>query len=309
MFTNTLKCVLLLLALTAFAAAERGFTVREATLYVGPDTSSQKMADVERGRLLAWVEQPDHPQGWVHVFPTLKDGKELSGWMLNKGIVWQSTPNGDRILFGEAVDSESEASRRHGRKGADKDAMRLYYAVYDLFPQSPLAGESLYRAADIKWQLDKYDVFSRPSAQQMEAGLRGEIDQELMKQVMKKFPGSKWADMAAFHLIDNKVCGDWQGLPKCPEKETELYEKYAEQHPQSPNAPEALYNAAWRQAALIQIYGGSNETGKAGNAKQRATALAQRILSAYPQSDWAARAQALIFKLDQGVAVWGNVVE
>jgi hypothetical protein len=309
MFMKTLKCVLLMLVLTAFAAAERGFTAREANLYVAPDITSQKMADVERGRLLASVEAPDHPQGWAHVFPTLKDGKELSGWMLNKGIVWASTPNGDRILFGEAADSEAEASRSHGRKGADHDAMRLYYAVYDLFPQSPLAGESLYRAADIKWQLDKYDVFSRPSAQQMEAGLRGEIDQELMKQVMKRFPGTKWADMAAFHLIDNKVCGDWQGLPKCPEKETELYEKYADQHPQSPNAAEALYNAAWRQSALVQIYKSGNEAGKAAAAKQHATALAQRVVSAYPQSDWAARAQALIFKVDQGVATWGNVVE
>ena len=309
MLMKSLKCLLLVLVLTAVAAAERGFTIREAYLYISPDTTTQKMADVERGRLLASVEAPDHPQGWAHVFPTLKDGKEISGWMLNKGIIWASTPNGDRILFGEAVDSESEASRRHGRKGADHDAMRLYYAVYDLFPQSPLAGEALYRAADIKWQLDKYDVFSRPSAQQMDAGLRGEIDQELMKQVVKKFPGTKWADMAAYHFIDNKICGDWQGLAKCPEKETELYEKYADQHPQSPNAPEALYEAAWRQAALIQIYKGSNEGNKANAARQHAAALAQRVVSAYPQSDWAARAQALIFKMDQGVPVWGNVVE
>jgi len=32
-----------------------------------------------------------------------------------------------------------------------------------------------------------------------------------MKLVIKKFSGSKWADLAAFHLIDNKLCGDWQG--------------------------------------------------------------------------------------------------
>ena len=41
-----------------------------------------------------------------------------------------------------------------------------------------------------------------------------------MKQVMKKYPGTKWADLAAYHLIDNKLCGDWEALATCPEKET-----------------------------------------------------------------------------------------
>ena len=54
--------------------------------------------------------------------------------------------------------------------------------------------------------------------------MRQSIDEEAMKQVMKKFPDSKWAQLAAFHLIDNKLCGDWQGSSKCPDKEAEIYE-------------------------------------------------------------------------------------
>ena len=34
------------------------------------------------------------------------------------------------------------------------------------FPSSPLAGEALYRSADIRWQLDKTDVMSKPSARE-----------------------------------------------------------------------------------------------------------------------------------------------
>jgi hypothetical protein len=57
--------------------------------------------------------------------------------------------------------------------------------------------------------------------------MRGQIDEQWMKLVVKKFPGTKWADLAAFHFIENKLCGDWQGASKCPDKEAEMYEKYA----------------------------------------------------------------------------------
>ena len=60
--------------------------------------------------------------------------------------------------------------------------------------------------------------------------------------------------MASYELLDNKLCGDWQGLPKCPEMETGLYEKYAQQFPDSPKAPEALYNAIYRQGVLVTMY-------------------------------------------------------
>ena len=39
-------------------------------------------------------------------------------------------------------------------------------------------------------------------------------------------------------MLDNKICGDWQGSEKCPEKESELYVKYADDHPESPKAAE-----------------------------------------------------------------------
>lgn len=301
--------LLALIAATAVAArAELAYNVRPATLYVSPDAASTRMDEIDRGREMAIVPGGG-PPGWLHVMPTLSQGREVSGWILNKGVVFANTPNGDRILFGEAVESEAEASRRHGRRGADREALRLYQAVYDMFRKSPLAGEALYRAADIRWQLERADVLSRPSAKEMSPDMRGEIDPDPMKQVMKKFPGTKWADLAAFHLIDNKLCGDWQGLPKCPEKETELYEKYAAEHPQSPAAPEALYKAAWRQAALVEIYRGDNQAQKSAAAKQRALALAGQATSAYPQSDWAARAQTLAFLVEQGVNVYGSAVE
>jgi outer membrane protein assembly factor BamD (BamD/ComL family) len=150
---------------------------------------------------------------------------------------------------------------------------------------------------------------SRPSAREKEAYLRGGIDERLMKQVMKKFPDSKWAQLAAFHLLDNKLCGDWQGSSKCPDKEADLYEKYVKEHPESPAAPEALYNAASRRAALIEIYKTEEEPKKSEQAKSQAISLGQELVSKYPQSDWSSRGQTLLFMVQQGVPTYGNAIQ
>jgi outer membrane protein assembly factor BamD (BamD/ComL family) len=187
--------------------------------------------------------------------------------------------------------------------------LRLYRRVFDIFPTSPLAGEGLYRAADIKWQIEKSDMQSRPSARERDPVLREGIDEQSMKLVMKKFPDSKWSQLAAFHLIDNKLCGDWQGSSKCPDKEAEIYEKYVREHPESPAAPEALYDAASRRAALIEIYKTEEQPKKSDQSRNQSIALAQELISKYPQSDWSARGQTLLFLVQGGVATYGNTVQ
>jgi len=289
------------------AAGEHGTLVRVANIYLSPDKNSTKLAEIERGRELVVIENSTN--GWAHVEAFLGEEKTVSGWILDKGFVRSTNPDGDKIAFGEAADSEDEASRRHGRRGADQDALRLYYRVYDLFPNSPIAGESLYRAADIRWQVERADVMARPSAKERDPMLREGMNEEWMREVMKKFPGTKWADLAAFHLIENKLCGDWQGTSKCPEKEADHYEKYAADRPGSPAAPEALYLAAKRRAALVEIYKTDEQKKKSDEAKAKAIALTQRIVQQYPQSDWAARAQRLMFLVQQDVATYGNFVE
>jgi len=130
----------------------------------------------------------------------------------------------------------------------------------------------LWRAADIRWQVERNDVLTRPSAREKDSYMRGQIGDEWMKLVMKKYPGTKWADLAAFSRLDNKLCGEWQGLPKCPENESDMYEKYVREHPQSPKAAEALYEAAWRQGALVDIYKERHEDAKADSARAKAVA-------------------------------------
>src|ERR1700719_5520 len=300
----------------AFAAAQRGTLVHEETVRVAPNVSAARVGDAGRGHELIIIETS---REWVHVEAVVRDpnpeegatdeeaeGKAITGWILNKGMVTATTQDGDRIIFGEAADSEDQASRRRGRRDAAQDAMRLYYRVYDLMPTSSLAAEGLYRAADIRWQMERSDVLTRPSARERDSYMRGQIDEQWMKLVIKKFPGTKWADLAAFHLLENKLCGDWEGASKCPDKEAEMYEKYAGEHSQSPSAPEALYDAAWRRSALIEIYKTEANQKKAEEAKSRALGLAQKIVTQYAQSDFSSRAQMLIFYVQQGVPTYGN---
>ena len=296
----------MLLCLPAWADVVRGVPIRVASIYLSPDSASNKLAEIDRGREVVVLETS---RDWLHVEAALTEEKTITGWMLDKGIVRASTPNGDKILFGEAVDSEDQASQRHGRRGAAQDAMRLYYRTAEYFPHSPLAGEAMYRSADIRWQIEKSDVMSRPSAKEKDAYLREGMDEEFMKEVMKKFPGTKWADLAAFHLIENKLCGDWQAASKCPEKEAEMYEKYASDHAQSPAAAEALYDAAWRRAALIEIYKTEDQTKKSEESRSKAIALAQKAVAQSPQNDWGARAQLLLFMIEQNIPTYGNGVD
>ena len=104
-----------------------------------------------------------------------------------------------------------------------------------------------------------------------------------MKKVIKKFPGTKWADLAAYRLLDNKTCGEWAAEAKCPELEAALYMKYADEHPQSPKTPEALYKAAWRYSALIVIYKSNNDGKKAAESTARATYGCEADTDAIPR--------------------------
>ena len=153
----------IILAVLPLAAAERGVVIRETVLYVSPDTGTEKLATLQRGREMAVLERT---RGFIHVFATVEqtfgEDRDISGWIQDRGLITSATPKGDQIVYGEAVDSENEASRSHGRKSAALDAMRLYRRVWEYFPNSPLAGESLYRSADIRWQLDKSDASFPP---------------------------------------------------------------------------------------------------------------------------------------------------
>jgi hypothetical protein len=292
--------------------------IRETLLFVSADDTSQRLANITPGREMVIVEKNGD---WLRVFANT-DVEEshaqdapifgaesapppISGWTKAKGVIAADTPNGDMVLFGVAANMEEVASEPHPPKRAAQDARLLYRRLAEMFPQSKYAGPAAWRAADIGWQIHKEDVFSLPSAHEKENYVREQIDDTEMKKIEKKYPGTKWADLAAYDMLDNKICGDWQGSEKCPEKESELYLKYADDHPDSPKAAEAIYKAAWRQASAADMYSADNEDKKSDEARGHAKDLAARLQAKYPQSDYAPRAAGLVYKLEQGIPVYG----
>lgn len=299
-------------------AGPRATILRETPLYVAPDTSSQKVDRIQEGRELV-VAESNGP--WVRVFANTdveevneKDapifGREaapppVSGWMQARGVVRDTTPDGDAVLMGEAATMEMLAEDARGPRNAGQTARLLYRRVVEFYPNSPLVAEAAWRAADIRWQFEKADAARLPSAKEKEAYLREQLDESELKKVISLYPHTKQADEAAFEMIDNKLCGDWQGEPKCPEKESQYYEKFASEHPDGPRTAQALYQAAYRQAVLGDMYAADGNDKKADAARSRARELAGSLKNKFPTSDYTARAAALVYKFDQGIAIYG----
>jgi len=299
-------------------AGPRATALRVTWLYVGPDTTSQKVDRVQPGRELVVAERSGP---WLRVFANTdaleireKDqpwfGSDestppLSGWVEAKGIVVEGTKDGDLILMGEGAIEEAEAQDPRGAANAATSARLLYKRLVEIFPDSQFVPEARWRAADIRWQSQKADAATRPSSREREAYLRDQMDEDELKKLIKDLPKSRQADLAAYELIENKLCGDWQGLAKCPEKESEYYEKYAAEHPGGARTAQALYQAVYRLAALVDIYLGDEHRDKADAARRHAAEVAAHLKDQFPTSDWSARAAALVFKLNEGVPVYG----
>jgi hypothetical protein len=298
--------------------APRAVVLHDAVVYVASDPESQRVSLVTPGHEIVIVERS---APWVKVFANtdVEDDQEdkpefgeegaptpASGWIRDKGVVSAATPNGDVILFGAAANLEDAATRPNAPKGAAMAAHLLYRRVWEYFPQSPLAAESAWRSADIRWQLAKFDIATLPSAKEQDASLRPALFEGEMKKVMKNYPQSKYAAQAAYRLIDNKLCGDWQGLPKCPELEAKLYLKYAEQWPDGPRTAEALYNAIYREAVAVTMYTVEDEKKKADAAATLVQSTAEQMKAKFHDADFTARATSIAFKVQQGVPIYGN---
>ena len=299
-------------------AGPRATALQVTWLYVSANTSAQHVDRVQPGRELVVAEKSGP---WLRVFANTDIEEEhssdqpifdtadvpppISGWMQAKGVVIESTLNGDQILMGAAADQEAQASNPRGPINAARTAHLLYRRLADIFPNSPLAPEAAWRAADIQWQIQKADASTRPSAKEQQPYLREQMDEDPLKHVIKDYPHTKQADYAAYELLDNKMCGDWQGQEKCPEKESEIYEKFASEHPDGARTAQALYQAVYRQAVLTNMYAADNNDRKSEAAHNHARDLASRLKEKFPQSDYSARAAMLVFKLDQGIPVYG----
>lgn len=299
-------------------AGPRATALQITSLYVSPDTSAQRLDKVQIGRELVVAEKSG---SWLRVYANT-DVQEAaasdpdapmvgsdslpppdSGWVQAKGIVEETTPNGDQIIMGTAANEEALAADPRGPVNSAQAARLLYRRVVEMFPNSPLAAEAAWRSADIQWQVDKADNSTLPSSRERQAYLRPQINEDPLKKVIRQYPRTRWAALAAFDLIDNKLCGDWEGNAQCPEKETDIYLNYANDFPDGPRTPRALYEAVYRLGALSNIYDAAGKHDQSAKAHRAASDLAARLRTKFPDSDYTWRAGALVYKLDEGIPV------
>ena len=300
-------------------AGPRATVLRITWLYISPDTQSQKVDKVQIGREMVVAEKSGP---WMRVYANTDIEEQhsdrdtpmvgadetpppISGWIEAKGVVEESTPNGDQILMGAAANQEALASNPRGPANAAQSARLLYRRVVEMFPNSPLAPEAAWREADIQWQVEKADAATLPSAHERDPIFRQQMDEDALKKVIKYSPHTRWAALAAFDLIDNKLCGDWEGSTQCPEKEADLYLKYAGEYPDGPRTAQALYEAVYRFAVLKDMYDANGDDRKSNDAHTQARSAAAQLKAHFADSDYAMRAAALVYKLDEGVPVYG----
>jgi hypothetical protein len=298
--------------------AQRAVVLHTAEVYVAPDTQSQSVSTVTPGHEVVIVER-NGP--WAKVFANTdvqdekpEDEPEFAtdeavlpraGWIRDKGIVSAATTNGDKLIYGLAATLEAAAAEPHAPKAAAGEAVLLYRRVAEYFPNSPLAGEAEWRSADIRWQEEKFDKATLPSAKDSDPNMRPQMYTKALQKIVKNGNG-KYPALAAFDLLDAKLCGDWQGLPKCPENELTLYSKYADQFPDGPKTAEALWNAAYRAGVLFSMYTAEENKKKADVAAQRAHALRDQLVAKFPTSDYTTRAVSLVYRVEQGIAIYGS---
>jgi outer membrane protein assembly factor BamD (BamD/ComL family) len=295
--------------------------IRQNELYSTASQSTPPIAEITPGREMVVVDKNGK---WLRVFantdaPDTRESDEpefgsqapppISGWMLDEGIVTTNTLNGDLIVFGAADAAEQGASVPDAPPGTAEQARLLYRRVVLMFPQSRWVAEAMYRAADIRWQMQRADASTLPSAHEKQAYLREQMDENEMKDVEKYFPNTPWAERAAFDLIDNKLCGDWQGSEQCPEKETGYYLQYVHDHPDSPDAAQALYAALWRQAAAGDMWAEDNNAKRAQQDRDHAHGILSEMEQRFPDSSFTARGAEIVFKIDQGMAVYAGAKE
>src|ERR1017187_6526229 len=108
-------------------AGPRATPLRVTWLYITPDIGSQKVDKVQIGREMVVAEKSGP---WIRVYANTDIEEEhqsdtpefgsnetpppISGWMQAKGVVIESTPNGDTVLMGEAANQETLASDPRG---------------------------------------------------------------------------------------------------------------------------------------------------------------------------------------------------
>src|SRR3954452_19757732 len=126
-------------------AGPRATALRVTWLYVSASTEAQKVDRVQPGRELVVAEKSGD---WLRVYANTDVQEErsadqpifdtndvtppISGWMQAKGVVLESTPNGDQVLMGAGADEEAQSNEPQGPVNAARTAHLIYRRLAEI---------------------------------------------------------------------------------------------------------------------------------------------------------------------------------
>ncbi|KPJ59283.1 MAG: hypothetical protein AMJ42_02090 [Deltaproteobacteria bacterium DG_8] len=127
------------------------------------------------------------------------------------------------------------------------------------------------------------------------------------KEMMEKFPDSRYADEAAYHLIP--WIYEYKGLPEGPSKEIGYLEKLLQEYPTTSLRPKIYYQIAYRLHILYEIYAFSphanlrNEV-EAKKYREKALYFYKLVLKQPIQSKFSRSAWEDLKKLEEGKRIY-----
>ena len=127
------------------------------------------------------------------------------------------------------------------------------------------------------------------------------------KEMMEKFPDSRWADEAEYHLIP-WIC-EYGGLPEGPLKEIGYVEEVLQKYPTSSLKGEFYYKIAYRFQILYEIHAFSPQEGlrdeaKASDYKKKALYFYKMALKHPVHSQFSKKAWEDLDALEQGKRIY-----
>jgi hypothetical protein len=222
---------------------------------------------------------------------------QKAGWTLANGlIVLDENPHAAALLF-EAADSMAESNSLDSWQAA----ARLFRMAAALATAGPYAAEAAFRAAELAWQAE-----IRQTGASSDKGSLADL-----AAVTRTYAKSPAAARAAFLLLRNSLCEQWDGTPGCPAAEVGLISDYLRQYPNSVHAAEARYAIAYRHAALVEIYLAKDKAHfspeKAVEHKAKALAASEQLAQDPVATLWRVRAERLIWSLQNNVGVYSDI--
>ncbi len=113
--------------------------------------------------------------------------------------------------------------------------------------QAPKTGETVfYRAAEKEWERQTVEL------EKSGKNPKGRRDLGLLREFIRRWPESEFADRFFLKLMEEGTCLEWKGYPDCGIVEVRVEEEFLERYPNSPireqvelQMARAYYQMAW----------------------------------------------------------------